>query len=446
MHPKVTIYIFALIMQISGIFIYSELFSNEITIYDPRYEQLAANIIQDGTLRIEWGVGNNQAQFMQHPYEIQKGVYYNWFPIGYSLILVPTMLFDNYKIVLTIFQLFLFSFIPVLLFLISNQVFRDYKYRVPVSFLISILWCFYPYYLVSSLWRSDTWTIVLLNLITFYNLIKFYDSGFRKVYAYRLVILFSMMFFFRPLILFPYGLLIFIWGLMYFKNSIKAQNLFALLLTIVSVTGIWTVKNYLEFNVISLTHSNVGYNIWLGNNKYTNEFMRKRLGDGATIEDEIIPKYDKEWAFLKYYSEYEKDTFFRREAINFIIKEPMVSLENAMWKIIGFWSPLRVRTGHWSDSKSKRIFTLIVHTPLLILSLLSVFTYFKKKEHKTKRWKTWLILFLFLFMLPHLLFFSTTRFRAPIDFGLLLLSVDYLYPSIISAISKFKLRLKKQHI
>lgn len=443
MHPKVTIYIFALIMQISGMFIYSELFSNEITIYDPRYEQLAANIIQDGTLRIEWGVGNNQAQFMQHPYEIQKGVYYNWFPIGYSLILVPTMLFDNYKIVLTIFQLFLFSFIPVLLFLISNQVFRDYKYRVPVSFLISILWCFYPYYLVSSLWRSDTWTIVLLNLITFYNPIKFYDSGFSKKYAYRLAFLFVTLFFFRPLILFPYGLLIFIWVFMYIKDSLKTKNLFVLLVTIVTVVGIWTIKNYVEFNVVSFTHSNVGYNLWLGNNKYTNEFMRKRLGDGATIEDEIITKYDKEWAFLKYYSEYEKDNFFRERAYSYMKNHPIETIENSFWKIIGFWSPLRMRTGHWSDSKAKQIFILIVHTPLLILSLLSLITYFKRKEYKKKVWKTWLILFMFLYMLPHLLFFSTTRFRAPIDFSLLLLSMDYLYPSINSIISKFKLRLIK---
>ncbi len=428
-------------MQISGIIIYSELFSNEITIYAPRYEQLAANIIQNGTFRIEWGVGNNQAQFMPNPYEIQKGVYYNWFPIGYSLILVPTMLFDNYKIVLAIFQLLLFSFIPVLLFLISKHVFRDYKYCIPVSFLIAILWCFYPYYLVSSLWRSDTWVIVLLNLVTYYNLIKFYDSGFKKKYVYRLAFLFTIIFFFRPLILFPYGLLIFIWGLMYVKDSLKTKNLFTLLLTIVTVVGIWTVRNYVEFHVLNLTQSNIGYNLWLGNNKYTNEFMRKRLGDGATIEDEIIPKFNKSLTFLKYYSEYEKDTFFRREAINFIIKEPIESLENVVWKIIGFWSPLRMRNGHWSDSKSKQILTLIVHTPLLILSILSVFTYFKKREYKKKEWKTWLILFMFLYMLPHLLFFSTARYRAPIDFGLLLLSVDFLYLAIISGISKSKIKM-----
>jgi len=428
-------------MQISGIIIYSELFSNEITIYDPRYEQLAANIIQDGSFKIELGVKKKTDQLMQHPYNIWKGVYYNWFPMGYSLILVPTMLFDNYKTILTIFQLLLFSFIPVFLFLISKQFFRDCKYCKPVSFLIAILWCFYPYYLVSSLWRSDTWVIVLLNLITFYNLIKFYDSGFRKKYVYRLAFLFTIIFFFRPLILFPYSLIIFIWGLMYVKDSLKTKHLFVLLLTIVTVVGIWTVRNYVEFHVLNLTQSNVGYNLWLGNNKYTNEFMRKRLGDGATIEDEIIPKFDKAWSFLKYYSEYEKDAFFRIEAINFIINEPIESLENMVWKVIGFWSPLRMRTGHWSDSKSKQIFTLIVHTPLLILSILSVFRYFKKKEYKKKKWKTWLILFMFLYMLPHLLFLSTARYRAPIDFGLLLLSVDYLYPIIISSISKLKLKL-----
>jgi len=32
---------------------------------------------------------------------------------------------------------------------------------------------------------------------------------------------------------------------------------------------------------------------------------------------------------------------------------------------------------------------------------------------------------MFLWMLPHLAFFSTSRFRTPIDFGLVILSIDF---------------------
>lgn len=43
---------------------------------------------------------------------------------------------------------------------------------------------------------------------------------------------------------------------------------------------------------------------------------------------------------------------------------------------------------------------------------------------------------MFLWMLPHLAFFSTSRFRTPIDFGLVILSIDF--------VGNFFIRIKSE--
>ena len=163
------------------------------------------------------------------------------------------------------------------------------------------------------------------------------------------------------------------------------------MLLLALTVGSWGTRNYLLFDTFNLTNSSVGYNLWLGNNEYTNEFMRYRLGDGATIEDFIIPKFDEKWSFLKHYSEYQKDLFFKEQAGMFVINHPLETIENVFWKIIGFWSPLRMRRGHWSDSFLKQVITLITNTPFILLSILSLINFFKYTEYKKKKWKTLLV-------------------------------------------------------
>lgn len=187
----------------------------------------------------------------------------------------------------------------------------------------------------------------------------------------------------------------------------------------------WTLKNKILFNEYSLTYSNVGYNLWLGNNEHTYDFLKSHFGDGATIEDRIIPIYDSTWSFLSNYNEYEKNYFFTQQAISFIKENPIITIKNMFWKFVGFFSPLRMREGHWSDSKLKTFLTLAYNIPILILSLLSVIRYFLKKEYRVNKEKGIFILFIILWMLPHLIFFSSARFRAPIDFAIFILAVDY---------------------
>lgn len=418
--PSTFIFILAVVFQISGIFLAKYLFTNEIIIFDPRFLQLADNLTEHGDMKIEWGVTSNPDAIMINPFEIQKGTYYNWFPVGYAIIIfLLKQISNNYYPILILFQLLLFSLIPIFIYKLFVKISNSVK-KEKVGILVSIISIANPYFMVSSLWRTDTWIITLLTLTIF--MICIHETGKQKV-GHTVAIFLSLLFFFRPIAVLVFLIFFTIDIIENFPQiNFKKYAIPIIYLTIVITS--WTFKNYYYLNEINFTHSNVGYNLWLGNNQHTNEFLRMHLGDGSTIEDKIIPKYDEKWKFLSTYNEYEKDKFFKLHAWQFIKDNPLVTVENMFWKLIGFWSPLRVRDGHWSDSSLKKYLVLMFYTPLLILSLLSVIRFFWYKEYRIRKEKGLLILFMFLWMLPHLMFFSTARFRAPIDFGLYILAAD----------------------
>lgn len=418
--PSTFIFILAVVFQISGIFLAKYLFTNEIIIFDPRFLQLADNLTEHGDMKIERGVTSNPYAIMINPFEIQKGTYYNWFPVGYAIIIfLLKQISNNYYPILILFQLLLFSLIPIFIYKLFVKISNSVK-KEKVGILVSIISIANPYFMVSSLWRTDTWIITLVTLTIF--MICIHETGKQKV-GHTVAIFLSLLFFFRPIAVLVFLIFFTIDIIKNFPQiNFKKYSIPIIYLTI--VITLWTFKNYYYLNEINFTHSNVGYNLWLGNNQHTNEFLRMHLGDGSTIEDKIIPKYDEKWKFLSTYNEYEKDKFFKLHAWQFIKDNPLVTVENMFWKLIGFWSPLRVRDGHWSDSSLKKYLVLMFYTPLLILSLLSVIRFFWYKEYRIRKEKGLLILFMFLWMLPHLMFFSTARFRAPIDFGLYILAAD----------------------
>ncbi len=93
---------------------------------DPWYEQVAKNIINRGEVNLKWGSKSTDDIFIDH--SMQIGEYKNWRPIGYSFFLIfPSLFDDNYLFVRSILQSILYSFIPLLIYLISNIIFRNEK-------------------------------------------------------------------------------------------------------------------------------------------------------------------------------------------------------------------------------------------------------------------------------------------------------------------------------
>lgn len=430
------IYFLALIFQLVGIVLVKTLFSNEIIIYDPRFLQAAENLLNNGSMEIHWGVGQKPAELMIKPYEIQKGIYNNWFPPGYSIFIYLTLIFDRSYSLLFITQLLLFSTIPVFFIKILRANSKDYL-KDKHYFLIALIFIINPYYLVSSLWKTDTWFNTFVSIVLIYSIIKFEKE--RSLYYALLISAFLIVLFFLKPVAIPAFLAVLLIIMFNTKKNYKNFKIFvAIFIPLIFIILSRTIINYYKNHIISFTYSNVGYNLWLGNNEFTYQFMKEHLGDGSTIEDYIIPKFDQEWKFLSYYSEYEKDKFFRKKALEYMLHNPGITIKNMMWKFFGFWSPLRVRNGHWSDSRAKKILVLIYQTPIILLAFFSISRrIFGKNFYGI--YSKYLLILIILWIIPHLFFFSTTRFRAPIDFAIMILAVDYLVPYLNRQI------LRKEH-
>ncbi len=417
-----SLYIFSLLLNLVFFIIFKNFFKDEIIITDPRFEKVAYNLIHNGTSEINWGDG----KIMLNPFEIQKGVYNNWYPIVYSLWLtIPLMTNENYLIVRTFLQVILFSMIPVLVFSISLHIFKYHEHRKRIAIITSLMVCLYPIYANFTLQGSDTGMITFFNALSLYLL--FQSINTRKLkYFIQLGISLSVLFLLRPIGLLPYFVLIFIELFQSYKNKINYKYLIIpLFMAFLSIMA-WGMRNLILAGEFNITYTNVGYNLWLGNNEFTNQVLKKRLGDGSTLEDEVIPHFDKKWKFLKELNEYEKDRFFKSKGIEFITNNPLETVENSLLKFIGYWSPLRMREGHWSDSRIKTLVTIIFTGPILILGWISIIFFLIQREYKQRREKLYIIILVIAWMVPHLLFFSTTRFRIPTDFCLIILTMDVL--------------------
>jgi len=277
--PLIKLFILSILLNIIFISLIDIFFKNEIIVTDPRFEKRAYNILHHNSAKIIWG----DNIIMLNPYEIQKGEYNNWYPIGYSLILlVPLMTGDYYLLSRTILQIFLFSFIPVLIFNIAKNFFGLHKDVLKLSLLTSIIVSMYPIYLNFSLQGSDTGMITLINAMCLYLFYRSIKSCTKKDFV-LLGIALSVLFLFRPIGLVPYFILLFVEFYQAYRNKKTLINvLLPITITLFAITG-WGIRNFVVSSEFNITQSNVGYNFWLGNNEYTNSVLKTGLEMGRQL-------------------------------------------------------------------------------------------------------------------------------------------------------------------
>ncbi|NPV11981.1 MAG: hypothetical protein HPY57_09350 [Ignavibacteria bacterium] len=437
---SIIIFILSLLFLLIGTVLINFVFQNEIKIYDPRYLQLANNLYYKNSITIVWGVTDNPDKIMINPYNIQKGIYNNWFPIGYAIFIYLIMnLNEDYALILTIVQFLIFSFIPLIFYNLCLLVWRNDRKKFLYSFLATIIFIFNPYYMVSPFWKTDSWFNILFTISGFYLFLKLLqDPTF--INSIFLILILGLTFFFRPIITFSFLIYFIIMCLIDRERKNLRKILSPVILSLTTIILLWGIRNFLLFGEFDFTNSSLGYNLWLGNNEYTNEYLKKYCGDGGAIEDYIIPKFDNKWKFLSNYSEYEKQDFFKNQAIHFIINNPFKTIENMFLKLLGFYSPFRVRNGHWSDSKIKNLAFMLHQVPIILLATITIFRliFFKYRKDYLK----YLLIFLICFTVPYLLFFSMYRFRAPIDFILIIFFVE----ALILIKNLIKLNIRKHNL
>jgi len=386
------------------------------------YKATGKNIINKHAAVVNWG--DKKESDLYTNFNLQKGTYYDWRPIGYSLILtIPAFFGKNFELAKVILQLIIYSLIPVFIFLLFNILFLNYANVKKISLIAALLYLIYPNFIVSSLQTIDTWITTLLILIILYF---YFKSNFSYKFKYMILIGLSLSFLY---LVRPAGAataLIFIF-ISYFASSVKKYSigfLFIPLLFLILTITLWSIRNHSIFDKWYPSFTNIGYNLWLGNNDFTSRFLKSHLGDGTSIEAEIIPNYDVKWSELSVYNELQKNSFLFGKAVEFITNNPLKFINNTAWKIIGYWSPLRVRTVAQQNSLFKTIIVFIFSFPIIILSLISIALFLLKREFRFNEIKTYVLIFILLWMIPYIFFFATARFREPTNFCLLYLCFD----------------------
>ena len=420
------IYLLSLIVQIISVIMFLH-FSPVKLNHDYWYKATAINIINEHTAKVDWG--NDINSDLHTELNIQKGIYYDWRPIGYSLFLtIPALAGGNFEFLKIIVQLIIYSFIPVFIYLLFNLLFLNFLYGGVASLTGSLLYLIYPNFVVSSLQTVDTWLTTLILLIILFLFFKINLTGNYK-YLIFLGLSISFLFLIRPAGAVSTGAFILL-SYFLFVNIKKMRNwLFVPFLFLIITISLWGFRNYLIFNKWYPSFTNTGYNLWLGNNEHTYEFLESHLGDGTSIESDIIPYYESKWHNLSRFNELDKNSFLLNRAVSFIEKYPLIFFKNTVWKVVGYWLPIRVRDVPSQNSILKTIIVFIFSLPVIILSLISIVVFFFRKEIKTNRVKASIILFILLWMMPYLFFFTTARFREPTNFCLLYLSIDLIFSS-----------------
>lgn len=384
---------------------------------DPWFELFAKKLVYHNGEPIIWS--SNGDLITNSP--LQMGEYHNWRPIGYSLFLATIFLVTskNFFLIRTLLQILIYSFIPVIFFQICREYFHRNSKSELISSICTLIFIFNPSFLVGQLQSLDTWFKTLFVMITFFLIMKndkntllFLVPALTAIYLIAPIGFVSIMLF------------------MFFISIIKifSRKKFLFLSLVMTVIILLNgLRNYSAFGKFDVTNSSFGYNFWLGNNEKTLDFLRKHLGDGSTIEDKILPHFNQKFKSIAAYSEYEKNNFFIKQALNFMLKNPLTTLEAICWKGFGFWSPLRVRTNHYSESLIKTVLSFIYQAPLTLAFFVSFLLFFVKKEWKWNKPKLLLISFAIFWFLPYLMFFTMARYRTPIEFIFIILLVENIY-------------------
>lgn len=384
---------------------------------DPWFELFAKKLVYHGGEPIIWSSSGDL--ITNSP--LQMGEYYNWRPIGYSLFLSIIFLVtsSNFFLIRTLAQIFIYSFIPVIFFRICKEYFAKNSEPEFKSSICTLIFIFNPSFLVGPLQSLDTWFKALFVMITFLlilrndkNTLLLLILSLTAIYLITPIGFVSIMLF----LLFISVIKIFPWK--------KFLYLSLIMTAIIFLNGF---RNYAAFGKFDVTNSSSGYNLWLGNNEKTLDFLKKHFGDGSTIEDKILPHFNQKFKFVADFSEYEKNKFFTEQALNFILKNPLITLESIFWKGIGFWSPLRVRTNHYSESSIKTVLSFIYQAPLILAFFISFLLFLIRKEWRYDRLKLVFMSFAIFWFLPYLIFFAMARYRTPIEFILIIFFVDILY-------------------
>ena len=289
-----------------------------------------------------------------------------------------------------IFQIII-SAVSILLFYKVALIFFSKK----VSLILTYVLIFFPIYIISCLQISSISLQFLLNLLFLYIVLKV----IKKSLDYRSFLLLG---FVSGLTMLLRGefILIFIFTLLFlkFNRKINFKEIFIIITITVLTISPYLIRNYLNFEKITITKS-FGYNLWKGNNLDSSvEGSDSTLAFESFNVREKLKKIEKNSLY-----DFNRDNLFLKESIKFINENPFLFAERYLKKFLAFtfFNPQSNYPGYHHPLN---IFSLAI----LSLGFLASILFYKQKNSLAYNY---LIFNLFLTIAIFSIFFILPRYK-----------------------------------
>lgn len=300
---------FALMLRV--VFLTSYVEPDNVNIWE--YGELAQNVV-NGKCYSLFYFQNDKLEYKFN--ELSTPFPSAYMPPGYVMIILPFFyLTEKTTSILYIifFQILLSLFVIYFLYLITKQIFGGIT-----ALFAALIYALLPEFIYSTASITPTLVFHFLILVIVYRLKKQDENS--KI-DYFLPILFSILIYFRSEFLF-YLIILFTFFL--FKK--KFIQVFKFSLVILLLILPWTIRNMIVFDSFVPFTTNVGINLYRGNN------VSDVGGWGEKIMEERITQISRNNQF-----EVLMNKEYLDHAIKYIIDRPLVFLGNSFRKIFELW-------------------------------------------------------------------------------------------------------------
>jgi 4-amino-4-deoxy-L-arabinose transferase-like glycosyltransferase len=191
------------------------------------------------------------------------------------------------------------------------------------------------------------------------------------------------------------------WSWIYQKKQFPIQ-VAVTIVTACLVVGIWSLRNFAVFNSFVFVTSNSGVNLLIGNSENTTPD-----GDWGIID---ISNYENQAAGL---NEIQKDTFYRNQAIDYILTHKLASLRMYFLKFLNFFNYRNEFVTKSEVSRAKELLMLVTYGPLLLVAITRLI--FSRSYKLSSLEVLWYTAYL-VDALVSAVFVTRIRYRVPFDY------------------------------
>ena len=330
-----------------------------------------------------------------------------------SLIIIPILKIFNQSlsiIFIKVLMVFISIGTCIALYFLTIEITKNKK----ISFVTSLIYSFYPLSIFfSAKLLTENLASLLICLISIF-FIKFIDK-----HNFKFLIIASFLLGLLSLTRSAYYYLpIFLSFLILFTNVSfikKIISIFILIFIFFVTLSPWIIKNYVQLNELIPTTTRLGYGLWLSNNDFTSDIIKK----GG---------YEKTQKFkngLRYSDKFDhplkKSDYLKKKALVEIQNNKAEFIKSCIYRFLNFFNP---KPNPYKNFHLKDLVTIIFFSPFLLFFFLSLI----KKNHDLKK-KVLLILIIYS-LAAHMPFYGFPRFRFPIDSLIFLLSINFLFEKI----------------